>query len=119
MAESNSYIEQQLADLKSQFNDYKKDMKEEMRELEKKADAALRSSNNLDISMNYVKDAVKDMKELLAGFVTVQNTQNDKIDDFINSDSRRNSKNTFVVSILQVAAGIVVAALGFWAKGNL
>lgn len=119
MAEPNNYLERQIADLKYQFTEYKKEMKEEIRELEKKADSALRSSNNLDISMTYVKDTVKDMKDLLAGFVTVQNAQNKTIDDFINSDSRRTSKNSLVVSILQVGAGIVVAALGFWAKGNI
>lgn len=108
---------------------YKREIRQELKELEVGIDSAQRVANDVNTSMNYVKDTVGEMKTMVNGFIemiTTQNTQidkklndqNKKIDDFINSDNRRDSKRKFVVSVLQVLAGIIGTILTFWASGK-
>lgn len=116
---SNAVLAEQIKTLREEFNNHRKETRKELRDLDQEVEINRRSTNEINIGMSYVKDTVKEMKDLLSGFVNVQNEQSKKIDDFINSDSRRASKNNLVVSVLQVAGGILIAIIGFWAKGQL
>ena len=109
---------------------YKREIRQELKELELGIDSAQKVANDVNTSMKYVTEAVGEMKKMVNGFVemiSVQNTQidkklseqNEKIDSFINSDKRRDSKRQFVVSVLQVLAGILATVLGFWASGKI
>lgn len=120
---------------------YKREIRQELKELELGIDSAQKVANDVNTSMKYVTEAVGEMKTMVNGFVemiSVQNTQidkklseqnekiekkfdeqNEKIDSFINSDKRRDSKRQFVVSVLQVLAGILATVLGFWASGKI
>ena len=119
---------------------YKREIRQELKELELGIDSAQKVANDVNTSMKYVKEAVGEMKKTVNGFIdmiSIQNTQfiemigtqntqidnklseqNKKIDDFVNSDKRRDSKKQFVVSVLQVLAGILATILTFWASGK-
>ena len=108
---------------------YKREIRQELKELELGIDSAQKVANDVNTSMKYVKEAVGEMKTTVNGFIdmiTSQNKQidnklseqNGKIDDFINSDKRRDSKKQLVVSVLQVLAGILATILTFWASGK-
>lgn len=120
---------------------YKREIRQELKELELGIDSAQKVANDVNTSMKYVTEAVGEMKKSVNGFIDMirsqnsqfiemigsQNTQidnklseqNKKIDDFVNSDKRRDSKRQFVVSVLQVLAGILATVLGFWASGKI
>ena len=108
---------------------YKREIRQELKELELGIDSAQKVANDVNTSMKYVTEAVGEMKKTVNGFIdmiTSQNKQidnklseqNGKIDDFINSDKRRDSKKQLVVSVLQVLAGILATILTFWASGK-
>ncbi len=115
---SNAVLAEQIRQLRKDFNDFKSNTREEIKELEQGVEKTRRLADDVNISMKYVKDAVQEMKDMMKGFITVVNDQNKKIDDFINSDKRRDSKRQFGVSVLQVVSGIVIALLGYWAAGK-
>lgn len=116
---TNAVLSEQLSQLRKDFSDHKKTNREEMKELERDLESTRRVTNELNITMNYVKDAVSEMKEMMNSFIGVSNQQNERIDKFINSDSRRSHKRQFVVSVLQVAAGILIALIGIWGSGKI
>lgn len=116
---SNAVLAEQIKRLREEFTNHRAETRKELRELDKEVETNRRTTNEMNISMTYVKDAVKEMKDLLSGFVDVQNQQSNKIDAFINSDSRRASKNNLVVSVLQVAGGILIAIIGFWVNAQI
>lgn len=134
---SNAVLEEQIRQLRKELNNHRVDTRErfvevqlEMKELEKSVDSAQKVADQVHLSMQYVTQAVNEMKGMVQGFTQLisshneridgkLNEQNTKIDSFINSDSRRNSKRQFIVSILQVGAGILATVLGFWASGKL
>ncbi|AMW99297.1 hypothetical protein [Rummeliibacillus stabekisii] len=108
---------------------YKREIRQELKELEVGIDSAQRVANDVNTSMKYVKDTVGEMKTMVNGFIemiTTQNTQidkklndqNKKIDDFVNSDKRMDSKRKFLLSVLQVLAGIIGTIITFWASGK-
>lgn len=114
---------------------YKREIRVELKKIGDDIDDAEKVANEVNTSMKYVKEAVSEIKLMVNGFIQMINTQNEqidkkisdqnkktdeqnkKIDEFINSDKRRDSKKGFVISVLQVCAGILIAVLGFWAKG--
>lgn len=134
---SNEVLEEQIKQLRIELNTHKsdtrenfKDVQRELQDLEKSVDSAQKVADQVNTSMRYVTQAVDEMKTLVSGFTNLirehntkiddkMTTQNAKIDDFINSDKRRESKKQFVVSVLQVVAGIVATILGFWATGKI
>lgn len=116
-------IKQELDQYKQSNNEsmsgFKREVKEEFRDLEQAVEKTRRIADEVNNSTRYVKEAVNEMKGMMNGFIGVVNDQNKKIEEFIHSDTRQVNKNSFVVSILQVGAGILVAVLGFWAKGTM
>lgn len=102
---NNAVLAEQIRQLREEFNTHRIDTRKEIRELDSEVELNRRSTNELNVSMMYVKDTVKEMRELLSGMADVQNKQT--------------SKNNLLVSILQVAGGIVIAIIGYWAKGQL
>lgn len=105
--------------MRRDFDDFKKEARDEIKELEQEIEVTRRIAANVDMSMNYVKETVGKMEGMMSSFITVVDTQNAKIDEFINSDKRRDSKKEFVVSVIQVISGIVIALIGFWASGKI
>lgn len=123
-------MKEDLKDRDDKLTIYKREIRQELKELESGIDRAQSVANEVNTSMRYVTEAVGEMKNMVNGFIqmiSTQNTQidnklseqNRKIDDFVNSDKRRDSKKQFVVSVLQVLAGIIATVLGFWATGKM
>ena len=113
-----------------QFSFYKREMRQEMKEMEHGIDKAQSVANEVNTSMRYITDTVGKLDGMVNGFIqmiTTQNSQidskiseqNKKIDEFINSDKRMDSKKKLIVSILQVFAGILATLLTFWASGAI
>lgn len=127
---TNAVLAEQIRQLQKDMVNNKKETKEELKELEIKLNQTTRVTDEVNLSMQYVKEAVNDMRGMMKEFVGMMTTQNgqidrkiseqhSKIDEFINSDKRNDSKKQFVVSILQVMAGILATVLGFWASGKI
>lgn len=133
---TNAVLAEQIRQLRNELMSHKEETKEEFREVHKdmksmgdSVSSAQKVADQVNHSMNYVTKAVDEMKSLVHGFtqlITAQNDridnkiseQNTKIDSFINSDKRKDSKKQMFVSVLQVGAGILIALIGFWAKGS-
>lgn len=127
---TNAVLAEQIRQLQKDLKDNKRETKEELKELEVKLNQTTRVTDEVNLSMQYVKEAVNDMRGMMKEFVGMMTTQNGqidkkiseqhkKIDEFINSDKRHDSKKQFFVSILQVVAGILATVLGFWASGKI
>lgn len=127
---TNAVLAEQIRQLQKDLKDNKRETKEELKELEVKLNQTTRVTDEVNLSMQYVKEAVNDMRGMMKEFVGMMTTQNgqidkkiseqhSKIDEFINSDKRNDSKKQFFVSILQVVAGILATVLGFWASGKI
>ena len=127
---TNAVLAEQIRQLQREFESNKQITKEELKELELKLNQTTRVTDEVNLSMQYVKEAVSDMRGMMKEFVTMMSTQSGaidkkiseqhkKIDEFINSDKRSDSKKQFVVSILQVFAGILATVLTFWASGKI
>lgn len=132
---TNAVLAEQIRQLRKDLVAHKEETKEDFREvhkdikgLEDSVSSAQKVADQVNHSMNYVTKAVDEMKSLVHGFTQLITTQNDridnkiseqntKIDSFINSDKRKDSKKQMLVSVLQVGAGIIIAVIGFWAKG--
>ena len=106
MAElNNAVLAEQIRQLREEFNAHRSETRKEIRELDQEIDLVRGSQNELNVTMSYVKETVKEMNKTLIAMADAQNKQT--------------SKNTLLVSILQVAGGIVIAIIGYWAKGQL
>ena len=116
---SNAVLADRLEKLTKDFHENRKEVRDQLREMDRELELTQRSNNELNISMTYIKDTVKEMKDLLNGFVKVQNTQNETINDFVNSDGRRTSKNTFLSTIYQATLLFVATLIGYWLNGGL
>ena len=134
---TNAVLAEQIKQLRDELIAHKKETREEfkethveIKELERSVDSAQKVAEQVNNSMKYVTQAVDEMKNLVHGFTRLISDHNDridgklteqkdKIDSFINSDKRRDSKKQFVVSVLQVLAGIIATVLGFWASGKI
>lgn len=127
---TNDVLAEQIRQLQKDLKDSKRETKEELRELELKLNQTTRVADEVNLSMQYVKEAVNDMRGMMKEFVGMMTTQNgqidrkiseqhQKIDEFINSDKRQDSKKQLIVSVLQVMAGILATVLGFWASGKM
>lgn len=105
MAELNSAVlAEQIRQLREEFNAHRSETRKEIRELDQEIDLVRGSQNELNVTMSYVKETVKEMNKTLIAMADAQNKQT--------------SKNTLLVSILQVAGGIMIAIIGYWAKGQ-
>ena len=128
LAERIIQLERELVAHKKASKEEFREMRDEMKEMERDIVSTKAVANEVNTSMKYVKEAVTEMKQIVYGFTdmikehnkgmdTKISSQNEKIDNFINSDKRRDSKRTLIVSVLQVGAGILIAVLGFLVKG--
>lgn len=105
MAElNNAVLAEQIRQLREEFNTHRSETRKEIRELDQEIDLVRGSQNELNVTMSYVKETVKEMNKTLIAMADAQNKQT--------------SKNTLLVSILQVAGGIIIATIGYWAKGQ-
>ncbi|BAK15868.1 hypothetical protein SSIL_1445 [Solibacillus silvestris StLB046] len=105
MAElTNAVLAEQIRQLREEFNAHRSETRKEIRELDQEIDLVRGSQNELNVTMSYVKETVKEMNKTLIAMADAQNKQT--------------SKNTLLVSILQVAGGIMIAIIGYWAKGQ-
>ncbi|MBC9702363.1 MAG: hypothetical protein H9W83_07470 [Leuconostoc sp.] len=105
MAElNNAVLAEQIRQLREEFNTHRSETRKEIRELDQEIDLVRGSQNELNVTMSYVKETVKEMNKTLIAMADAQNKQT--------------SKNTLLVSILQVAGGIMIAIIGYWAKGQ-
>lgn len=105
MAElSNAILTERISQLREEFNEYRSETRKEIRELEQEVELVRGTQNELNVTMSYVKETVKEMNKTLIAMADAQNKQT--------------SKNTLLVSILQVAGGIMIAIIGYWAKGQ-
>ncbi len=105
MAElNNAVLAEQIRQLREEFNAHRSETRKEIRELDQEIDLVRGSQNELNVTMSYVKETVKEMNKTLIAMADAQNKQT--------------SKNTLLVSILQVAGGIMIAIIGYWAKGQ-
>lgn len=101
----NAVLAEQIRQLREEFNTHRSETRKDIRELDQEVEMIRGSQNELNLTMTYVKDTVKEMNKTLIAMADVQNKQT--------------SKNTLLVSILQVTGGIVIAIIGYWAKGQL
>lgn len=100
----NAVLAEQIRQLREEFNTHRSETRKEIRELDQEIDLVRGSQNELNVTMSYVKETVKEMNKTLIAMADAQNKQT--------------SKNTLLVSILQVAGGIMIAIIGYWAKGQ-
>lgn len=116
---SNAVLSEQVRQLRKDFHDFRQTTKSEMKDMEEKVDNTRRIADEVNYSVKYVKSAVDKMDGMMSSFINVVSQQNEKIDDFINSDKRAGHKRQFVISVLQVVSGIAIAIITFWATGRM
>lgn len=100
----NAVLAEQIRQLREEFNTHRSETRKDIRELDQEVELIRGSQNELNLTMTYVKETVKEMNKTLIAMADAQNKQT--------------SKNTLLVSILQVAGGIMIAIIGYWAKGQ-
>src|SRR5690606_2613642 len=100
----NAVLAEQIRQLREEFNTHRSETRKEIRELDQEIDLVRGSQNELNVTMSYVKETVKEMNKTMIAMADAQNKQT--------------SKNTLLVSILHVAGGIMIAIIGYWAKGQ-
>ncbi len=115
---TNAVLAEQMRQLRKDFTEEKKSSREERKEMERDLESNRRITNELNITMAYVKDTVSEMKEMMNSFIGIGNAQNQKIDDFINSDNRASHKKNLVVSAIQVCGGILGTLATMWGLGQ-
>lgn len=116
---TNAVLAEQIKQLREDFQDFKKDTNKEIKEMELKVENTRRIADEVNYSVRYVQSAVDKMDGMMTNFIKVVGDQNEKIDAFINSDKRTDSKRNYFVSILQVIAGILIALIGMWSTGKM
>lgn len=116
---NNALLAEQINRLREDFQDFRVSTKAELKDMEEKVDNTRRIADEVNFSVKYVQSAVDKMDDMMSNFITVVNQQNDKIDDFVNSDKRLDHRRQLIVSVLQVFSGIVIALIGFWASGQI
>ena len=122
--EENKLVQEQIKNIQEDV----KEIKEENKEFRKRLGMVETSTTATTQTILHMGDMMKRMETMVDTFTNSyskklddQNnkldTQSKKFDDFINSDKRRDSKKNFIVAVLQIGAGIVIAIIGFLAKG--
>ncbi|MFY0744758.1 hypothetical protein AB1K09_20025 [Solibacillus silvestris] len=101
----NAVLAEQIRQLREEFNAHRTETRKDIRDLDQEVEIIRGSQSELNLTMSYVKETVKEMNKTLIAMADAQNKQT--------------SKNTLLVSILQVSGGIIIAIIGYWAKGQL
>lgn len=126
---SNELLDDRLEKLRKDFDDFKKETRKDLRELDDKVDRNAAVTAKVDQAMEYMRDNLDEMKRLMSGFTEIvkeQNARNDenmrkqgeKIDEFINSDKRAQAKKDLIVAVLTAIGSVVVAVITLWASGK-
>lgn len=116
---SNAVLEEKIEAMKKDFYEYRRTTNKELKEIEEKALIAKGVADEVTFSVEYMKDSVDEMKGMMTQFLGVVDAQNTKMDDFVNSNKIVSDKRDFIISILQVASGIIIAVIGYWGYGQL
>lgn len=109
---NNDVLAEQIKQLKIELASHKDETRKdrdnnarEFRELGQEVELIRGSQSALSITMEYVKETVKGIDQTVKSMAETQ--------------KKESSKNTLLVSILQVGGGIVIAVIGYWAKGAI
>lgn len=127
---TNAVLAERVKQLQEDLIDFRQSTRLDMKDVESRVELTRKVADNVNFMVVHVKESVDKMDKMMNNFINVvgeQNTninkafaiQNTKIDEFVNSDQRMNHKKQFVISVLQVVSGIVLALLGFWASGKV
>lgn len=100
----NAVLAEIVRQLREEFNSHRTETRKDIRELDQEVELIRGSQSELNLTLNYVKETVKEMNKTLASIADVQ--------------TKQTSKNALLVSILQVGGGIIIAVIGYWAKGQ-
>jgi chromosome segregation ATPase len=116
---SSEVLAVEVKHLREDIREFKKEVRQEIGELELRVRASEDNSIRAKETLTYIGEAVREVKEFFQSLnkkIDDQNdkidAQNKKIDDFIAGDTRTANRRSFVVSVLQVVSGIVVAGIG-------
>lgn len=126
---SNELLDDRLEKLRKDFDDFKKETRKDLRELDDKVDRNAAVTAKVDQAMDYMRENLDEMKRMMTGFTEIvkdQNARNDenmrkqgeKIDEFINSDKRAQAKKDLIVAVLTAIGSVVVAVITLWASGK-
>ena len=124
--EENKLVQEQIKNIQEDI----REMKEENKEFRNRLSLVETSTTATTQTILHMGEMMKRMETMVDTFTKSYSkkqddlndkldNQNKKIDDFINSDKRRDSKKNFIVSVLQISAGIIIAIIGFLAKGAM
>jgi len=116
---STEVLADRIDKLQKDFDEYRRESRTEMRELDGKVDKAAEVSSKVDLAMSYMRESMGEMKEMMAGFTGIVKSQNDKIDEFVNSDKRAQAKKDLIVATLSAVGTIILTILTFWVSGKL
>lgn len=127
---TNAVLAEQVKQIKKELGEFKAQTNAELKDMQESVDRTRRIADEVHYSVRHIKEAVDKMDGMMASFISVvgdQNKkidqsfslQNEKIDNFVNSDKRMRHRKELVVSVLQVASGILIALITFWATGKM
>lgn len=123
--------------LRAEFDYHRKSTNSVVKEIQTEADKNRRLTDEVSYSIKHIRESIDQMGTTMTNFINVMNNQNERInkdfkeqdkeiadqrksvDDFINKGVGQDSKRRFVVSVLQVVSGIIIAALTIWATGKI
>lgn len=123
-------LAEMVRQLRIELNDHKTSTYEELRYIKAEADRNRRLTDEINMTLRYMNDTMNKVEKMTTDFIAISHDQdknmtasfqgqNKKIDAFINGDEKDGRRKTFIVSILQVVGGIVVALISLWATGKL
>lgn len=116
---SNAVLSEQVSSLRKDFYEFKKHTDKKISEVDKRVTSTKELADEVSFTMLYMKESIDKMDNMMSKFIGVVGEQNTKIDDFVNSDKRMSDKRQFLVSVLQVGSGILIAVISIWATGKL
>ncbi|EIT85897.1 hypothetical protein A374_08679 [Fictibacillus macauensis ZFHKF-1] len=116
---TNAVLSEQIKNNRRDFNEFKAEMREELKDLERRIMMTENMTQRIDQTIGFMSQTMTDIKTVVETFNDKTDKQNQKIDAFINSKDRRDSKKNLVVSIVQVVVGAVVALIGLFVTGKI
>lgn len=127
---TNAVLAEMVRQLRYELGEYKKETNADIKEIQYEAERNRRLTDEINHTMKYIHDAVDKMEGMMNNFINITNEQNNKInqvftdqnktiDDFVNSDKRHDRKKDFIVTVLQITAGIIGTILAFFASGKI
>ena len=119
MTEESKLVQEQIKNLQEDI----KEMKDENRDMRKRLSIVEMTTQTTSQTLLHMNDMMKRIETTMEAFTTSFSTKidasNKKMDEFINSDKRRDSKKNLIVSIAQIVAGMIGTMAALWASGKL